>query len=361
MQMAKNIIHIVGTGTIGEPLIGLLTHFSKELGVDEVTFNKRTPLKTDRSKVVDLIRRGAKLATSRDQFGGFEKLGIKASYDTEDAINRATVVIDCTPSGAGLANKEQYYLKAASQGGKGYIAQGSEFGFGKMYARGINDETLVPGEDKFVQVVSCNTHNLSVLVKMFGTKGNTDPGNLVNADFVCMRRANDVSQDEGYIAAPESNRHKEESFGTHHARDAYHLYKTKGWEMTQLFSSAIKLPTQYMHMVRFHISVKEETSVPKLIEIIKADDRQALTYKKSANQVFSFGRDHGFFGRILNQTVIPHEALYVKGGRDIYGFCFTPQDGNSLLSSVAAALWFIDPSSYEKKIQVLKPYFFEEV
>ncbi|MCB9895008.1 MAG: hypothetical protein H6839_11210 [Planctomycetes bacterium] len=358
--MARNIVHVVGTGTIGEPLIGMLTHFKDALGIDEVTFNKRTPLKTDRSKVVDLLRRGAKLATGKDQMSGFEKMDCKADYETEEAITRASVVIDCTPSGAGLANKEQYYLKAAEAGGKGYIAQGSEFGFGKMYARGINDETLSPGEDKFIHVVSCNTHNLAALIKLFGMNGKDNPDNLVSADFVCMRRANDVSQDEGYIASPEAGKHKDEQFGTHHARDAYHLYKTKGWDFN-LFSSAIKLPTQYMHMLRFHIRVNEPTSVEKLIANIKADDRQAITFKKSANQVFSFGRDHGFFGRILNQTVIPHEALTVIGGKDIYGFCFTPQDGNSLLSSLSAATWLMDPKGYEERIQCLKPYFFAEV
>jgi glyceraldehyde-3-phosphate dehydrogenase/erythrose-4-phosphate dehydrogenase len=360
--MAGHIVHVVGTGTIGEPLIGMLTHFRDQLGIDEVTFNKRTPLKTDRSKVVDLLARGARLATTSDQFSGFEKLGCKASFETEEAIMRASVVIDCTPSGAGLANKEQYYLKAAQEGGKGYIAQGSEFGFGKMYARGINDDTLVPGEDKFIHVVSCNTHNLTALIKMFGTRDNTDPDNLVSADFVCMRRANDVSQDDGYCASPEAGRHKDAEFGTHHARDAYHLYRTKGWEFKNLFSSAVKLPTQYMHMVRFHIRVKQPTSMEELLNVIREDDRQAVTYKKSANQVFSFGRDHGFFGRILNQTVIPHECLSVaNGGTDIYGFCFTPQDGNSLLSSVAAAMWLIEPDGYEQRIQVLKPWFFPEV
>jgi len=50
-----------------------------------------------------------------------------------------------------------------------------------------------------------------------------------------------------------------------------------------------------------------------------------------------------------------------NGGKDIYGFCFTPQDGNSLLSSVASALWLLDPDKYEDSIQVLKPYFFDEV
>ena len=47
------------------------------------------------------------------------------------------MVIDCTP--AGNENKEKYYEEIT--GPKGFLAQGSEFGFGKPYARGINDET----------------------------------------------------------------------------------------------------------------------------------------------------------------------------------------------------------------------------
>jgi glyceraldehyde-3-phosphate dehydrogenase/erythrose-4-phosphate dehydrogenase len=354
-----NVVHVIGTGTIGEPLIGLLCHFKTELGIDEVTFNKRTPLLTDRSKVEALLSRGAKIATSEDQMPGFEKLGIAAKFETEEAINRASVVIDCTPSGAGLANKERYYEAAKSV--KGFIAQGSEFGFGKMYARGINDETLAPGDDRFIHVVSCNTHNLSVLIKMFGLRNFEDMDNLVRADFVCMRRANDISQDDGYCPSPQVSKHKDEQFGTHHARDAFHLYRTIGREYTGLFSSAVKLNSQYMHVVRFEIEVKKDTNEAELIDFVKADDRQALTFKKSANQVFSFGRDQGYFGRILNQTVIPHETLRVVGGKRIYGFCFTPQDGNSLLSSISATAWFLDPENYVAKIQCLKPFFHPEV
>jgi hypothetical protein len=49
------------------------------------------------------------------------------------------VVIDCTP--AGNENKEKYYKRYATNG-CGFIAQGSEFGFGKTYAHGINDKIL---------------------------------------------------------------------------------------------------------------------------------------------------------------------------------------------------------------------------
>ena len=38
--------------------------------------------------------------------------------------------------------------------------------------------------------------------------------------------------------------------------------------------------------------------------------------------VYSFGRDHGHFGRILNQTVMVEDTLHVRNNHEIYGFCF---------------------------------------
>ena len=37
----KRIVHVVGTGTIGEPLIGLLAIFRNELGIDKDTKDQR--------------------------------------------------------------------------------------------------------------------------------------------------------------------------------------------------------------------------------------------------------------------------------------------------------------------------------
>ena len=99
-----------------------------------------------------------------------------------------------------------------------------------------------------------------------------------------------------------------------------------------------------------------DEAVDRLIE----NKRVAITYKRSANAVFSFGRDHGYFGRILSQTVVPIETLAVRGN-ELVGFCFTPQDGNPLLSTVSATLWYLDPESVETRMDVLRPYLFQEV
>ena len=80
-----------------------------------------------------------------------------------------------------------------------------------------------------------------------------------------------------------------------------------------------------------------------------------------ATFLFSFGRDHGYYGRILSQTVVVNPTLAVRRKREVYGFCFTPQDGNSLLSSVAATLRYIDANKMDERIDVLRPYMFREI
>jgi glyceraldehyde-3-phosphate dehydrogenase type II len=356
--MSRKIVHVVGTGTIGEPLIGLLSDYKEQLGIDEVTFHKNTPLTTDRSKVKSLLKRGARLSTNSDSFDGFDAIGLKPEFETEEAINRASVIIDCTPSGIGHKNKAQYYERY-SHNTAGFIAQGSEFGFGKMYARNINDSALIHGEDKFIQVVSCNTHNLSSLINTIGLNNEPD-GNLVEGRFVMIRRSNDISQSSGFVPSPQVGKHGDNIYGTHHAKDAALLFKTIGYDLN-LFSSALKLNTQYMHTTHFSLKVKTPTTLQKVIAKMDANELIATTDKIDSCEVFSFGRDHGHYGRILNQAVVSIPSLNVKNGNEITGFCFTPQDGNSLLSSISAATWFLYPNSYEEKIQCLAENFFDEI
>ena len=349
----SRIVHVVGTGTIGEPLIGLLADDREAFGIDEVTFHKRTPLLTERSKVNDLVRRGAVLAVDEDRKIAFEELGHSPKYEAREAIERATVVIDCTPVGNKM--KAEFYKHA--HGPVGFMAQGSEYGFGKMYARGVNDEALSPG-DRFLHIVSCNTHNISVLVKTLAMDAD-GTNHLEDGQFLCIRRSNDISQDEGFVPAPTVETHKDERFGTHHARDAHGVFSTMGYDLN-LYSSAMKLNTQYMHAIHFRLELDSPMTVDEAVDRLIENKRVAITYKRSANAVFSFGRDHGYFGRILAQTVVPIETLAMRGN-ELVGFCFTPQDGNPLLSTVAGMLWYLDPAHLDRRMDILRPYLFQEV
>jgi len=352
-RMSK-IVHVVGTGTIGEPLISLLVHHKEAFGIDEVSFMKRTPLVSEKSKVDALMSEGATLAVLDDRVDAFAELGHKASYTAEEALARASVVIDCTP--AGNVNKEEFY--EAASGPKGFLAQGSELGFGKMYARGINDEALDTASDRYLHIVSCNTHNISSMIKTLGMSDGVS--HLVDGRFVMLRRANDISQNSGFVPSPTVGVHTDDRFGTHHARDAHHLFETMGHDLP-LYSSAMKLNTQYMHSMWFSLTLDHDVTVDDAIDLLKSNRRIALTHKVSTNEVFSFGRDHGYHGRILSQAVVPIESLSVRNGNELVGFCFTSQDGNSLLSSMAASLWMLCPDSYTDRLNALRPLMFQEV
>ena len=65
--------------------------------------------------------------------------------------------------------------------------------------------------------------------------------------------------------------------------------------------------------------------------------------------------------KILNQTVVVEQSLHVKNNHEVYGYCFTPQDGNSILSSISATEHFLYPHSFEDKVQCLGELFFDEI
>ena len=351
-----NIVHVVGTGTIGEPLIGLLCDARDELGIDEVTFYKHSPKLEDRPKMKGLINRGANLCVREDRVKDFQELGIDPVYHAEEAIKRASVVIDCTPKGTGLINKEKYYNKYKNKI-KGFLAQGSEFGFGKMFAVGINDDAITK-KDQFIHIVSCNTHNMAVIINTLAIENKKN--HMREGRFLCIRRANDISQVKSFIPAPEVGVHKDEKMGTHHAVDVYHLFKTLGIDLN-VFSSALKLNTQYMHCIWFDIKLDKKMTKEEAIQRFIDNPRVAITYKKAANLVFSFGREHGHFGRILDQTVIVVPTIHVINENEVIGFCFTPQDGNSILSSISAAERFLYPDCYEEKLKCLGAFLLQEV
>ena len=340
--MERKIVHIVGTGTIGEPLIGILSQQKSNLGIDEITFHKHSPLTSDKPKIQNLIKKGARLSVLKDRIDDFKAIGLEAEFTLEEAVARASVVIDCTPKGLGHANKKAFYDKYTDKV-KGFLAQGSEDGFGKKYARGINDHVITK-EDQFLQIVSCNTHNLACLVNTIALS--VAPDNLLSGKFLCIRRSNDISQTGSFVPAPTVNDHGDNIYGTHHARDAAGLFKTMDLDLN-LFSSALKINSQYMHVVWFNLELKEQTDKEKVLHLLQRDKRVALTEHHSTNTVFSFGRDQGQYGRLLNQTVVVEDSINVKNGNEVTGFCFTPQDGNSILSSIAATVRFLNPHSYQ--------------
>ena len=345
----RNIL-IVGTGTIGEPLIGLLAQHKEKLGIDNISFFKRTPLSDEKGKVEALIRKGAKLVANSEAKNDFESMGFDVE-DLEKSYEENQVIIDCTPSG----NKNWDEIYSNLDKDKRFLAQGSEHGFGPFFAWGINNNVLANDQNKYL-IASCNTHNIASILKTFVLETGK---NLNEGRFVCLRRANDVSQNDSFSPSPTITKHDNQEFGTHHARDVFELFKQEGKELN-LFSSAIKLPTQYMHTLWFNLSFEKNIELKEILNSLENSEFLMSTEKLSSNKVFSFGRDHGYHGRLLSHGIIAKDSLHVKEN-NLTGYCFTPQDGNALLSSVAASVNYFYEDSWIEKMTVFNKYIFKNI
>ncbi|RMG42229.1 MAG: hypothetical protein D6732_01460 [Methanobacteriota archaeon] len=357
--MTDNGISVLvnGTGTIGEPLISLLLGVKDKIGIDEVVFYKHTPRLTDRPMLQDLIRRGGKLCVEESKRKEFEELGVDVSYSFSEALESVDVVADATKEGVGLRNKQEFYSKVEDKV-KGFLAQGSEAEFGTIYASGINDEIFISANSppKYVQIASCNTHASAAAVKHFGfLKGNI----VKRVNLTLIRRASDVSQEKS-VPAPTVTGYKYGDFGTHHAKDVYRLFETLGHDL-DIFSSAMKVNTQYMHSLQGHFEMEKPVTREEILEIIENTPQLAGTEKTSVNRVFSFGRDHGYYGRILNQLVVVKPSIKVTKNH-LYFWGFVPQDGNSILSSVQAILYYLyEVDEAHEMMHVFDRWIFNEV
>jgi glyceraldehyde-3-phosphate dehydrogenase/erythrose-4-phosphate dehydrogenase len=364
-------ILIVGTGTIGKPLIRLALEMKNHMDVEEIIFHKNQPELKARGMLHTFHSRGAKLAVYQDKFKEFQELlapdGFGPAYTFEEALERADVVIDCTSKGVGLSLRDRFY-KTASGKVKGFIAQGSEAGFGKPFAYGINDRALVPGQDRMLQVVSCNTHQILCVLKTLAfdpeNNGTLNFDNLVRARFYLARRAGDISQDESTIGVEVAPVGKS-PYGSHQAQDALRVLATLTEQKMDIHSAADIYNNPFMHVIHFNLVLKERVTREEVERRFRNNPLTAVTYQRTNNQVFSEGRDRGAWGRIINQTVVCLPSLEViSDGQEIIGRCFTPQDGNALLSSLAATLWLDNPENYRQKVIELfykQPFLFREV
>ncbi len=345
-----------GTGTIGEPLIALLLSVKNKLNIDELIFYKHTPRLIDRPMLLNLKKKGGLMCVEDEKAEQFKHMGVEPDISFKEALIDADIVADATKDGVGMKNKEVFYKKA-EKNTLGFLAQGSESGFGTIYASGINDNIFDNKVPKYIQIGSCNTHAAASAIKNFGFKNGKL--NLDHADLTFIRRGSDVSQTSG-VQAPTISEYKDERFGTHHAADVWKLFNTRGYDL-DIFSSAIKINSQYMHTLSAHFTLKESVTKEEILDIINTTPELAQTNKVAVNQVFSFGRDHGHFGRILNHAVFVRQSIHVHKNH-LYFWSFTPQDGNAILSSVKAICYYLhEKDDVPRLMKHVEPWLFNEV
>lgn len=211
------------------------------------------------------------------------------------------------------------------------VAQGSEKGFGIPFMSGVNPEKI-KGE-KYVHVVSCNTHGSASVLQTFS---NSCLNDLERADFVIIRRSDDLVNSKKLVTANVVARHLDPTLGTHHAIDVKDLFKTIDVDV-DLTASDITTPSQLMHAARFNLSFKGPLSKKDIVKKINDNPFMGMTTKFDSAKVFELGRRYGFQGRMFFHSILVQNNLLIEE-KSIKGWIFVPQEGNTLLSTIEAFL-----------------------
>jgi glyceraldehyde-3-phosphate dehydrogenase (NAD(P)) len=280
---------INGAGNIGTTLAMLLAKNKDVLGIEKIFLHKNFPSVW---KKIDL---------TFVQNAGVEICG-ETYIPYDEIIDSVNYIFETTANGIGLNNKERYQSMFSLLG---VCAQGSEKGFGVPFMSGINEDKII-GE-KFVQIVSCNTHAATALLQLLS--GNNFK-NISHADFVVVRRSEDIGNHERLVSANVVARHLDENVGTHHAIDVKDMLSTVDIDIP-ITSSDITTPSQMLHTTRFNIELKEETSKNQNLKQVNERKYVSKTIKFDSNQVFELGRRHGFQGRIYSHAIVVTNNIMV--------------------------------------------------
>ncbi len=308
-----------GIGNIGTTLTNLLLAFREILAIDEIYLNKNIPRPWLEHDLSIPEKAGAIICTSAD----YDKY-----IPLPEVIHDINYIFECTSTGIGLRNLDLY---KALPDLLGACAQGSETGCGTPFMTGINAE-VIKGE-KFVNVVSCNTHAIASILQAFSIG---DPGRLHGADIVIARRSEDIGNHRRLVGASVVSRHLDPSAGTHHAIDVRDLYRTVGIEIN-LTTSVVTTPSQMMHVGRFCIDLNYDCTESLINDLLDKSHFVSVTDKFDSNAVFELGRRYGFQGRIYSHAIVVVNNLLVSGS-NVKGWMFVPQEGNTLLSTLDAFL-----------------------
>lgn len=308
-------ILINGLGNIGTTLLNIVMEYKELLKVDKIYALKNVPKTWEENRYVKLKSKGILL------------IGPADLYRIKDDI---AFVFDTTSNGLGTKNRDFY---SSIPNLFGAVAQGSELNFGVPYMAGVNDSVIE--DNRFITIVSCNTHGILSVIQHYT---NNDFNKIHSADFVIVRRSEDIGNHERLVSGNVVARNRS-NYGTHHANDAAALLETINIKL-DILSSDITTPSQLLHGLRFNLKLKEAVEV-------ESNPSSLISHTEyfDSNRIFEIGRRDSFQGRLYSHSIIVSNNIIKKKDR-IVGWAFIPQEGNTLLSTIKAFLIKTCPNDF---------------
>lgn len=243
-------VAINGYGTIGKRVADAVAAQDdmKVIGVSKTrpNYESRTAVEKGYDLYIGIPEREQK----------FKDVGIEVSGTVEDMIQKADVVVDCTPGSIGSQNLEMYKkagVKAIYQGGEDHELTGLSFNAISNY-----DDSY--GAD-YTRVVSCNTTGLT---RTLSTIDSIVDIKKVRA--VMVRRGSDPSEvKKGPINSIVPNPPKVPS---HHGPDVKTVMN--GIDVTTM---ALLVPTTLMHQHNIMVEINNEVETAEIIEALEKRSR----------------------------------------------------------------------------------------
>ena len=251
----------------------------------------------------------------------FEKAGIPVAGSVEEMIQKADIVVDATPGGVGVSNKElyaKYQKKAIWQGGEDHEVAGFSFNSSCNYAEALGRDTA--------RVVSCNTTGLCRIINLIDTAFGVKK---VRATMV--RRGGDPGDiKRGPIDAIALN---PVTIPSHHGPDVQSILPH-----LKIVTSAMIVPTTLMHMHFLNMELEKEATKEEVIELIKSHSRLGLITKAtgitSTAQLKELTTDMLRPRGDLWENGIFQDSVSVQDGTDLYLFQAIHQEADVVVETV---------------------------
>lgn len=208
--------------------------------------------------------------------GAFEKAGIPAAGSIEEMVEKADLIVDCTPGGVGEENKALYQkagVKAIWQGGEEHELAGFSFNAVCNYEKAL-------GLD-LVRVVSCNTTGLCRVIypvdRELGVK---------KVRVTLARRAadpNDVKKGPINAIVPDPIK-----LPSHHGPDVQSVLP-----QIKITSAAMKIPTTLMHLHTVNMELNTDCTAEDIKEIFVSQSRIHFVGQgiSSTAEIMEYARD----------------------------------------------------------------------
>ena len=314
--MSKAKIAINGYGTIGKR-VGDAVSAQDDMEIVGVVKTRPTfeaKLASDRN--FDLY------ASTSDKIKAFNRAGIEISGTLDELLDKADLVVDCTPGKVGATYKDLYLkhgIKAIWQGGEEHELAGYSFNSEANYDAAI-------GRD-LTRVVSCNTTGLTralyPLDQEFGVK---------KSRVTLMRRA----ADPGNIKSGPINAIVPDpiSLPSHHGPDVKSIMPH-----LEIATVAVKLSTTIMHFHALNVELEKDFEPQDIIDLYASRPRIRFVSGEdninSTAEVMELARDLGRSRSDMFENVIWKDSISKYHG-ELYFFQAIHQESDVVPENVDA-------------------------